>query len=139
MSSVEANANARGTLVSVSDEKLVLSIPGTEYRLDLVPTVPAASIGVAPGKRIRGVINASALRIHAAAGGGRFIEPVYGAPRIVAGVILQVDEERQRALVDVTVPMWVHWDPGQDTSVLQVDQLVNFYVRSGTSFTPGEA
>ncbi|MHC5026160.1 MAG: hypothetical protein ACYTGR_05280 [Planctomycetota bacterium] len=133
---VDTEAMARGVLESVTDDLLVLAVSGTDYRLSLRPTVEAAMIETPPGKRIRGIIKARALRIHGAEGGGRFIEPVYGAPRIVAGTILAIDESASRVLVDVAVPMWVTWPEGQDTSILEVGKLVNFYVESGTSFTP---
>ena len=134
--SLETDAEARGVLESLDADRLVLALPGTDYRIHLTPAVPVKSVKTPTGKRIRGTIHARALRIHPAAGGGRFIEPVIGAPRIVAGTVLAIDDERNRVLVDVAVPMWVSWQEGQDTSVLQLGRLVNFYVESGTSFEP---
>lgn len=125
-----------GVIESVSDDKIVLKITGTDYQLHLVPTVPATEIGAAEGTRIRGTIQAKALKIHPANGGGRFIEPMYGAPRIVAGVVLAVDDESRTVLVDVAIPMRVALGEDQDMNVCQVGELVNFYVESGTSFTP---
>ncbi|MHC4992967.1 MAG: hypothetical protein ACYTGC_18490 [Planctomycetota bacterium] len=133
---VDSDGTARGILAELDDEHVVLTIPGTDYRLQLVPTVPASGFSTPVGKRVRGIIEAEALRMHPAEGGGRFIEPVYGAPRILAGTVLAVQEGRQRVLLDVAVPMWVSWDPGQDLDVLQVGRLVNCYVKSGTTFTP---
>jgi hypothetical protein len=116
---------------------LVLSIPGTQYRLHLVPEVPPQEISTVPGKRIRGVIRATALRLHPAAAGGRFIEPVWGEPRIVQGVILAVEPDR--VLVDASVPMWVALaEEDRGRAPLEPGQMVNFYVTSGTSFRPGE-
>ena len=132
----EARALARGVLESLTDDELVLAVGHSNYRLHLVPTVPASEIDVPVGKRIRGVIEARALRIHPARGGGRFIEPIWGAPRIVAGKVLQVDQANQRVLVDVSVPMWVTVPEGQDFGVLEEGQLVNFYVQSGVTFSP---
>ena len=131
----QPGALARGILESLTDDELVLAIPHTAYRLHLVPTVAAGEVDVPVGKRIRGVIEAQALRIHPARGGGRFIEPVWGAPRIVAGEVLQVDQANQRVLVDASVPMWVAAE-GQDLGALTEGQLVNFYVRSGATFSP---
>ena len=133
---VQPEALARGTLVSFDDDCLVLAVPHTEYRIHLVPTVPAGEINVAVGKRIKGVIQAKALRIHPASGGGQFIEPVWGAPRIVAGKVIAVDEPNGRVLVDVSVPMWVTAPDGQDFSVIRPGELVNFYVESGATFRP---
>ena len=91
------------------------------------------------GKHVRGVIDAKALRIHAAAGGGRFIEPIVGEPRIVAGAVLAVDEPGRRVLVDVAVPMWLHTDAGQDFTVFEPGGLVNGHVASGATFAPADA
>ncbi len=130
------DALARGILESLTDEELVLAVPHTEYKLHLAPTVPAGEFSKYVGKRIRGVIEAVALRIHPARGGGRFIEPVWGAPRIIAGKVCSVDKAKRRVLVDAGVPMWVTATERQDLSELHEGRLVNFYVKSGTSFRP---
>jgi len=127
---------ARFVLERLDNDCIVLAVPHTEYRLHLRPTVPAGEIDVPAGKRLRGVVQARALRIHPARGGGRFIEPVWGEPRIVAGKILAIDAREHRLLVDVSVPMWVTAPPGQDLGALHEGELVNFYVESGTSFRP---
>lgn len=134
-----AEAVARVRLESISDDEIVLSVPGTDYRMHLVPTVPAAKVTVSAGKRIRGRIEAQGLRMHSAQGGGRFIEPISGAPRIIAGAVLAVDESGGRLLVDVAVPVWVSMEPGQSAIDFQVGQLVNCYVQSGATFTPADA
>ena len=133
---LEDQALARGVLESLSDAKLVLSIPGTDYKLQLVPTVPVGEIDVQVGGKIKGLIQAKALRIHPARAGGRFIEPVWGAPRIVAGRVVALDPASHRVLVDAAVPMWVTAPPGQDLSVIREGQLINFYVESGATFRP---
>lgn len=130
---LHSQAIAGGIIDSLSDDKIVLNITGTEYQLHLVPTT---EIGVEAGKRIRGTIEAKALKIHSATGGGRFIEPVCGSPRIVAGVVLAVDDETRTVLVDVAVPMKVILGDAQDLNICRVGELVNFYVESGASFTP---
>ncbi len=125
-----------GVIEELSDDKIVLKISGTEYQLHLVPTVPGLEIGATVGKRIKGTIQAKALKLHPANGGGCFIEPVCGAPRIVAGVVLAVDDESRTVLVDVAIPMRVTLHDSKDLNICQVGELVNFYVESGTSFTP---
>jgi len=127
---------ARGILESLSDHALVLSAPGTDYQLHLTPSVPASQIATPPGKRIKGTIHARALRMFTAAGGGRFIEPIWGEPRIVAGYVLAVDQPTNRVLVDAAVPMWMTLEPRQSADSFKVGELVNCYVASGTRFTP---
>ena len=119
---------------SFTDDEVVLAIPGTDYQLHLVPTMSPREMGLEVGKRARGIIRGRALRIHPAEGGGRFIEPVWGAPRIVAGRVLDVNAELRTVLVDVAVPMWYAVPEEQDWSVLQEGRLVNMYVESGTTF-----
>ena len=109
---------------------------GAVYPLDRDTKVPAEEIGASVGNRIKGTSQAKGRKMQSANGGGRFIEPVYGAPRIVAGVVLAVDDESRTVLVDVAIPMRVALSDNQDLNVCQVGELVNFYVESGTSFTP---
>jgi len=127
---------ARGVLESLSEPDVVLSIPGTEYKLALKLSGPADRIRAVVGKRIKGTIQARALRMFKAKGGGRFIEPVWGEPRIVAGFILAVDQPNRRVLVDVAVPMWMTFDARQPPDAFNVGDLVNCYVESGTTFAP---
>ncbi|MHC4129221.1 MAG: hypothetical protein ACYTE6_08835 [Planctomycetota bacterium] len=129
----ETRALTRGVLEALDDHELVLAVPHTEYRLHLAP---ACDITAAIGSPIRGTLHAKALRMHAAQGGGRFIEPVWGAPRIVAGTVRARDEQQRRLLVDTGVPMWVEVPPGQDLGAIREGELLNFYVESGTRFRP---
>ncbi len=133
---LEARALARGILESISDERLVLRLSGTAYKLHLVPTVAAAQISTAPGKRIKGTIEARALRAHTAEGGGRFIEPIDGAPRIVAGAVIAVDTQQDRVLIDVAVPLWISLQPPQQAADFANGALLNCYIESGATFTP---
>ena len=133
---IESPDLARGVLESLSDKKIVISVPGTDYQLHLVPTISASQINVAVGKRVKGTIHAKALRMFAANGGGRFIEPIWGEPRIVAGSVLAVDQPNRRVLVHTGVPMWMTLEERQPADLFKEGQLVNCYVQSGTQFTP---
>lgn len=133
---IETEQIARGILESLSEDRLVLAISGTNYQLHLKPGVPASQITTPIGKRIKGTIHGQALRIFKATGGGRFIEPVIGEPRIVAGMLLRVDKPKRRLLVDVSVPMWLTLEKVQTTSDFAEGDLVNCYVQSGMHFTP---
>jgi hypothetical protein len=122
----------RAVLVSKSDDRIVLSLPGTSYRIHLKP---ASRIATTEGKRITGRIVGRALRLYPAKAGGRFIEPIDGEPRIVQGTILAVDAGANRVLVEMVVPAWLSLDEGQ-AQTFAVGQMVNMYVESGMSFTP---
>jgi hypothetical protein len=135
-SSMQREAIARGILAALSDEKLTLAVPGTDYRIDLVPAVPASQFAVEVGRRIKGVIRSRALRIHPSGAGGRWIEPVYGMPRIVAGSVVHADKEHRQVTVNVALPMVVTALEGQDFSFLRPGAFVTFYVQEGSMFVP---
>ena len=124
---------ARATLLSSSDGRIELGVPGTDYRLSLIPAAPIAA---QVGKRVRGRIEGRALRLHIAAAGGRFIEPLAGAPRIVQGTVAAVDAAGRRLLLDVCVPIWITLDGDRSTDAFTIGTLVNFYMESGARFTP---
>ena len=126
----------RAVLEQKSDEQIVLSIPGSSYRLTFRPTVAASAIATPEGKRIRGIVEGKAQRMHVASAGGRFIEPVNGHPRIVQGTILAVDGAKNRLLVEMVIPAWLTLAAGQSASEFAAGQLVNMYVASGMTFTP---
>ncbi len=132
---VNMQAIVQGRVEAVTDGRLVLAVPGTAYKLDLVSGTGAAAGEPAVGGRIKGTIEARALRVHTARGGGRFIEPVEGAPRIVAGSVRAVDGPGRRVLVDAAVPMWVSVPAEQDIDAFSPGDLVNFYVESGATVT----
>jgi hypothetical protein len=136
MMNIETESIARGVVEGVSDHKIVLGIPATNYQLHLTLTVPVAQITVPIGKRIRGIIEAQALRVFRAAGGGQFIEPIIGEPRIIAGLVFACDPSRRRLLIHVPVPIWITLEPDQTTDAFKEGDLVNCYVDSGAKFTP---
>jgi hypothetical protein len=123
-------------LLEKSDDALVIGVPGTNYRIQLRPTVPGSAIATAIGKRILGRVRGKAQRMHAARAGGRFIEPVYGHPRIVNGTVLEVDAAQSRVLVDMVIPAWLTLAEGQAPADLIRGQTVNMYVESGMTFEP---
>ena len=129
------NDLARGVLESHDDQRVVLSVPGTSYRLRL-ELAEGASIPVAPGRRLRGRLEGRALRLNRASGGGRLIEPLVGAPRIVHGTVAAVDGVANRILLDAVVPMWLTLQPGQSATTFAIGDLLNGYVESGVRFTP---
>lgn len=137
MTDVQPEAILRAVLESAGDDKVVLAVPNTDYQIHLVPTVPAAALADKLGKRVKGIAHGNALRVHPAKGGGRYIEPVWGMPRIVAGKVLSVDASNRRFIVDLTVPFVVTTMPEQQyEDVIAPGKLVNFYLQSGSTFTP---
>lgn len=133
----------RATLSSLGDGTIRIALPGSDYALEFALVGdPAGDSGgdlvrlrERVGRRVLGRIDARALRLHAASGGGRFVEPLSGAPRIVQGSVRAADRAGRRLLVDVAAPMWVTLLEEQSTDDFAVGDLVNCYLESGATFT----
>lgn len=124
---------ARGVLESSGDGRVVLSLPHSDYRLHLAVVEP---ITAEVGKRIMGTIHAKALRLFKATGGGggQFIEPLDGAPRILAGRVEKVDEISRRLLVAAAAPIWLELSADNTPGEFGAGDMVNGYVESGAEF-----
>lgn len=117
----------------VDADHVVLAPPGNSYEIRLVPTMP---VGASVGQRVSGRIEASALSVHRASGGGRFIEPIMGEPRIIAGRVLDIDVEASRIMVDSVVPMTLTISMHEDLEQCEAGVFINCHVQSGATFTP---
>jgi hypothetical protein len=123
----------RGSAGPAGAGAFVLSVPGTEYVLDLV----AGGATSAPvGKRVNGVVSGRAQKLHRAHAGGEFIEPVEGHPRIVQGRVRETDPTGNRLLLQAVVPMWITLSADQSARSFLAGDIVNFYMESGVVFTP---
>jgi len=118
-------------LESILGTKARVSVPRTNYELDLL--VEGVTDGLEAGKRLRGIVHARGLRMHRAAAGGTFIEPVQGTPRIVQGRVLATDTQSNCVLLHAGLPMWVRVPQGQAAADFATGELLNFYVESGTA------
>jgi hypothetical protein len=109
---------------------VTISFPNTSYQVHLVPTGP---VHAEVGKRIIGVIRASARRIDEVKTGGRYVEPVYGRPRRVQGRVVGV--EGGAVVVDAGMPIHcTPTDPRQKPEQFQAGQFVSFDVLEGATF-----
>ena len=123
---------ARLRLMTSDGSTVRVAIPGSDYRLTLLsPAEQSAALRGREGRTILGCVQAKALRLHRAGGGGRFIEPLDGAPRIIQGQVKEVDGSGRRLLVEAAVPMWISLAAGDDPAGFAVGDLVNCYVESG--------
>jgi hypothetical protein len=119
---------AHGTLAESADAKVVLVLPGTDYRLHLaVATPPPAK----PGDRVTGRIFARARRVDVVGAGGRYIEPVYGRPRRVQGSVVATDRATNTIVVKAVCPFTCELTAGQQAADFKVGQLVSFDVERG--------
>lgn len=130
----------RAVIDSIDGSTIVLALAHTDYRVALQLSVDADRIAVPVGKRIKGVVEAEGMRFHASSGGGQFMEPVYGEPRIVAGTVLHVAPDAGKVLIDAAMPIWFRpLEADQDWSIFTERTLVTGYLKSGISFTPDAA
>ncbi len=109
------------------------SIPGTDYRIE---AAPGASLGAsaAAGQRVRGALHAVARKVWPVTAGGRFVEPVFGRPRRLQGLVLGADEASNALWVDAgglkVVATLGH--AGQQVADFPVQTLVTFSVDDHT-------
>lgn len=149
MTTAAANAtHARGILeelvpaTATRPAHMVLAIPGTSYRLHLrYAETPSTAVG----KRIAGVIRCDARRVDRIESGGRFVEPVYGRPRRIAGTVLACDAASNCIVVDaggastpgaeMGLPIVCRLtDPRQKAADFAWPQMVVFDVCEGATF-----
>ena len=130
------NDKAEFRLLALDDEFVELGIPGTDYRIKLVPGEGMDENTVPIGKRIRGRVYGRALKVHQPPAGGNYIEPIMGHPRIVQGMVIATDPSSRRLLVDLVVPVWIELMETQSAAEFATGDIVNFYMHSGTTFTP---
>ncbi len=126
---------ATGVLAEKSPEKLVLAVPGSDYRLHLVPV---GTIDAQVDERVSGIIRAKARRVDVISAGGRFIEPVFGRPRRVQGRIIDGDPKANTITVLAAVPVTVSLMPQQHTGQFAPGQMVSFDVEPGATFSVAE-
>ena len=125
----------RGRLAARQSGSIEIVIPETAYKLHLVCEEDVlGDIGDA----VRGVVTAVALKIHVAAAGGRFISPMNGEPRIIAGHVLSMSTAEGTAVVQSIIPLEIRVEDSDFLSSLTVGELVNFHVRSGASWQPSD-
>ena len=128
---VTAGPIATGVLAEKSPEKMVLAVPGTDYRIQLVP---AGQVDAGVNERVSGTIRANARRVDVISAGGRYIEPVFGRPRRVQGRIIGGDPKSNILVVLACVPVTVKLMDHQRAGKFAVGQMVSFDVEPGASF-----
>jgi len=122
---------ATGVLAEKTPEKIVLAVPGTDYRLHLVP---AGTIDAGLNERVQGLIRANAKRIDVISAGGRYIEPVFGRPRRVQGRIIEGDLKANTLTVLACVAVTVKLMDPQRAGDFAVGQMVSFDIEPGATF-----
>ena len=124
-----------GVLIEQGDGRVVVSLPGSEYQLLLCVE---QLLSVAPGKRVSGVIHAVAKRVDVVHHGGRFIEPVYGRPRRVQGVVTATNANDNTITVCSRCPFVCRLSGSQKAGDFALRSLVGFDIESGAVFAPAD-
>ena len=124
---------------SVANGRIVLRLPRSSYQLHLAaPEKSNGGRALAAGERVHGMVVGESLRMYPASAGGKFIEPIWGEPRIVAGVVLEANEAKRLVIVDAVAIFKLSVPPHQDFAVLAPGAQVNFYLNSGARFELAE-
>ena len=148
MPTATSENTARGLLydafsaTATKPASIVFHVPGSQYQIHLRQE---GTITGQVGKRIAGVIHASARRVDATSQGGRFVEPVIGRPRRIQGTVLAHDAAANTITVDcagsaavdgVGLPVVCKLtDPRQKPEQFPLGTLVGFDVLDGATFT----
>jgi hypothetical protein len=121
-----------GHVEELSDDRLVLDIPHTDYRLHLALSQP---LEASVGDKITGTIHAKAKRVDPIRSGGRFIEPNYGRPRRAQGRIVGGDPQANTLYVHCGGgPVIATLMPSQQATDFAIGQMVLFDVERGAVF-----
>ena len=122
---------------------MIFELPGSSYQLHLIPTTEVDAI---PGKRIRGVITCKGRRVDQMAPGGRFIEPLFGRPRRVQGIVIAINPDRNALVVNaagaiavdgLSLPIVVELTrPDQQARDFAIGTMVGCDVMDGATFAP---
>lgn len=123
----------RGRLEESTDERIILSLLETDYRLHLVVDQP---VDAAVGSRITGRIFARAMRADHIQSGGRFIEPVFGRPRRLQGRIVAIDPMANTLTLRCACPITCELTADQRAADFRTGELVCFDVQAGARFEP---
>jgi hypothetical protein len=128
-----ASSTFTGKITEITqDGLLVVNVPGTDYRLHLLP---AAGSAPTVGQKVTGAVTAQALRVDAIPAGGRYVEPTFGRPRRVQGVVIATNPAEGTITVAAGVPFaCTLTDPRQKPADFPIGTMVSFDVKRGAGF-----
>ncbi len=137
---------ARGTLAEVhgptatNPAYLVVTFPNTDYRIHLRPF--GDDLGPFEGKvgeKVIGRVRARARRLDQVGTGGRFVEPTFGRPRRIQGMVRAIVGGENAVLVNAGVPVHlIVTAPGQSADQFKEDDFLTCGVLDGATFELAE-
>lgn len=123
-----------GVIDAVGEGWVQVHVPGTDYRLRLVP---GSGLSAAVGDKVVGVVRAQAMRMDLIPAGGRYIEPVQGRPRRVQGRVIGGSVSRNEVHIKAGPGVVVTPMPPQRAGDFSIGQMVSFDVRDGATIELG--
>lgn len=134
----------RGTLAEVRPATatqpafVVLTIPNTDYRIQLRPHGDdLARFEGRIGSPVIGIIRVPAKRLDICGAGGRFVEPCFGRPRRVQGMVRAVLKPENVVVVGAANGLSLHLTPtapGQTAAQFAEGDFLTCGVLDGASF-----
>ncbi|MCC5822059.1 MAG: hypothetical protein LAT64_02105 [Phycisphaerales bacterium] len=133
---------ARGTLSEIvpatatKPAYMVLTVPNTDYRLHLRPfNNDMRPFEGREGQKVIGRVRVEARRVDVCGAGGRLIEPCFGRPRRVQGMVRGTVPQEGSIVVSAGVPVHlVLTAPGQTPDRFREGDFVTCDVKDGASF-----
>lgn len=123
-----------GKLLKHAAGQIVLALPQTDYRMQLVVEIDPK---VEVGQKITGTIHATARRVDVIPAGGAYVEPVAGRPRRVQGRIVGGHPPSRTIYVKAGPTLICSLsDERQQPDDFLIGQLVSFDVEAGAVFKP---
>ncbi len=122
-----------GVVDAVGDGWVQLKVPGTDYRLRLVPGEGLSAAGLKVGDKFAGVVRANAQRMDIIPAGGRYIEPVQGRPRRVQGRVVGGSVSANEVYVKAGPGVAVTPMAPQRAGDFMIGQMVSFDVTPGAT------
>ena len=98
---------------SIENDLVTLKTPNANYR-NTFRCSSAADLVV--GKRISGSIHAPARKIEAVSQGGNYVEPLFGRPRRMQGLVLKLNAAENSLLVQTAYETHVQLPPHQQAT-----------------------
>ncbi|MFN3167992.1 MAG: hypothetical protein ACE37H_13110 [Phycisphaeraceae bacterium] len=119
-----------GVMDAVGEGWVQVRVPGTDYRLRLIP---GEGVSAKIGDKVAGVVRVQALRMDVVPAGGRYIEPVQGRPRRVQGRVVGGNVDRNEVYVKAGPSVVVTPMAPQRAGDFMIGQMVSFDVRPGAT------
>ena len=128
-----AAPTALGKVIEVRDGQVVFAPVGTNYELHLV----APNYGGPTGTPVRGIVRVTARKLWTVPSGGNFINPIFGTPRTIQGLVRALDP--RQLVVQAGCPIRVDL-PDSDivydlaNGPIRVGRIVNVTALPGATF-----